>query len=103
MRIRKFLANNYSEALTKVKKEFGEDALVLSTRSLEPDRLLGKGENSARVEITAAYEAPEKKEFVAWEGGASEGEKQFSIKEDELDLKTLIFSLLTRTLSEPTR
>ncbi|MGB9715097.1 MAG: flagellar biosynthesis protein FlhF [Thermodesulfovibrionales bacterium] len=48
MKIKKFRARTFSEALTMVKKEFGEDAIVLSTeekRGLSPS-----------VEITAAID-----------------------------------------------
>ncbi len=96
MRIKKILANNYSEALAKVKYELGEDALVISTRSLEPDlRSDGMG-NSGRVEITAAIEPAEKKENGMREGVVGNS-KSLPFHEDDLDLKTLIFSLLTRT------
>lgn len=97
MRIRKILANNYSEALTKVKEELGEDALVLSTRSLKPGTTLGEVANSARVEITAAFEPSERKEQAVLNGAPWNEEKSLSLKEDDLDLKTLIFSLLSRT------
>ncbi|MDA0692008.1 MAG: AAA family ATPase [Nitrospinae bacterium] len=97
MRIRKILANSYSEALSRVKQELGEDALVLSTRSLKPGTTFGKVGNYARVEITAAFEPPESKEQVAIKSGPWNDEKTLSLKEDDLDLKTLIFSLLSRT------
>ena len=97
MRIRRFLASNYSEALNKVKKELGEDALVLSTRSLVPGANPEEGSGTAKVEITAAFESPGGSEKGVLNGGLSKDEKTLSLKEDELDLKTLIFSLLTRT------
>ncbi|GJL79994.1 MAG: flagellar biosynthesis protein FlhF [Nitrospinaceae bacterium] len=97
MRIRKFLAPSYSEALTTVKKELGEDALVLSTRSLSPGEILGQGKNVAKVEITAAFEPSEKKEPAIINGAPWQEETPLSLKEDDLDLKRLIFSLLTRT------
>jgi len=95
MRIRKILAKNYSDALARVKQELGEDALVLSTRSLNPGTTMADGGSLARVEITAAFEPFESKEEVVtnndpWMNGKT-------LKEDDLDLKTLIFSLLTRT------
>jgi flagellar biosynthesis protein FlhF len=97
MRIKRFLANNYSEALTRVKQELGEDALILSTRSLKPGTGFGEAENSARVEIMAALESPEKEEQPVLNGVPWNDEKPLSLKEDDLDLKTLIFSLLSRT------
>ena len=96
MRIKKILAKNYSEALTRVKNELGENALIISTRSLEPDpRLSGTG-NTERVEITAAFEPQEENENVKGEGGFG-SPQSWQIHEDDLDLKTLIFNLLTRT------
>ena len=97
MRIRKFLATSYTEALNKVKKELGEDALVLSTRSLDLGTALREGKKFARVEITAAVEPSEKKEPAEMNGGSQNEEKAIFLKEDNLDLKTLIFSLLSRT------
>jgi len=87
MRIKKILAKNYTEALTRVKNELGEDALIISTRSLKSTPASdGKG-NAGMVEITAAFEPSEKKSNA-----------EFSpFKEDDLDLKSLIFTLLTRT------
>ncbi len=96
MRIKKILAKNYSEALTRVKNELGEDALIISTRSLEPDSGLSGTGNTERVEITAAFEPFEKSEDVRGEGGVG-SQKPLQFHENDLDLKTLIFSLLTGT------
>lgn len=96
MRIKKILARNYTEALTQVKNELGEDALVISTRSLDPDPALGGTGISGGVEITAAFEPSEKSQKVEGEGVIGNPESvQFN--EDDLDLKALIFTLLTRT------
>jgi flagellar biosynthesis protein FlhF len=92
MRIKKILAENYSEALTRVKNELGEDALIISTRSLES----GPRENTERVEITAAIEPSEESEYVRGEGMVA-SPKSLQFHEDDLDLKALIFNLLTRT------
>ncbi len=56
MRVKKFLAENYAEALERVKQELGEEALILSTRSIKfhPDE--EEGNTSSCVEITAALE-----------------------------------------------
>ena len=56
MRIKKFTASNYSTALTEVKKELGEDALILSTRSIKPPTPVAGRQEATRVEITAAVE-----------------------------------------------
>ena len=55
MRIKKILANNYNEALSRVKEEMGEDALILKTRSIKFNRD-GGGQCASMVEITAAME-----------------------------------------------
>jgi flagellar biosynthesis protein FlhF len=48
MRIKKFKAKNFSEALSLVKKELGEDAIILSSEGR-------KGMRSS-VEVTAAID-----------------------------------------------
>ena len=35
MRIKKVIANSYGEALSRVKSELGDGALILSTRSIK--------------------------------------------------------------------
>lgn len=95
MRIKKILANNYSEALTKVKHELGEDALVISTRSIKPNAASGETGNTEMVEITAGFEPSGKNEYAKW-GGLEKKAPSSPFKEDDLDLKSLIFTLLTR-------
>ncbi len=96
MRIRRFLAKNYTQALTKVKQELGEDALVLSTRTLNA-ATGSDGLNAApMVEITAAVEHPGQGEKPG-QTAFMESERPVHLREDELDLKSLIFTLLTRT------
>ena len=56
MRIKKFTASNYSIALREVKQELGEDAIILSTRSIKPPTLMAGRKGATRVEITAAVE-----------------------------------------------
>lgn len=51
MRIKKFFADNYREALQQVKQQVGEDALILDTRPVE--RIPG---NETGVEIIVALE-----------------------------------------------
>jgi flagellar biosynthesis protein FlhF len=96
MRIKKILAKNYSEALTQVKNELGEDALIISTRTLETEPRSGEAENIDRVEITAAFEPSEKNENGSGIG-VVENSESVKVDEDDLDLKALIFTLLTRT------
>ncbi len=56
MLVKKFLADNYADALERVKQELGADALIVSTRSIKfhPDE--EAGDTSSCVEITAALE-----------------------------------------------
>lgn len=56
MLVKKFVAENYVEALQRVKRELGEDALVLATRSLKSGAEGAAGSTASRVEITAALE-----------------------------------------------
>ena len=46
MRIKKFTARNYADALEQVKSELGDDALIMSTRSIKPNSPLS-GRNAA--------------------------------------------------------
>ena len=59
MRIKKFTASNYADALEQVKSELGDDALIMSTRSIKPDSPLSGRNASNKVEITAAIEFKE--------------------------------------------
>ena len=56
MRIKKFTANNYAEALEQVKQELGDEALIMSTRSIKPNTPLSGRNTANKVEITAAVE-----------------------------------------------
>lgn len=96
MRIKKILAKNYTEALTRVKNELGEDALVISTRSLSSEPASGGTGTAGMVEITAAFEPSGKNQKAEGDGSANIAEPS-PFKEDDLDLKALIFTLLTRT------
>ena len=53
MKIKKFIAPSMQEALKQIKKEFGDDAIILSNRSVE-DKEHPEWKNA--VEITAAIE-----------------------------------------------
>ena len=59
MRIKKFTAKNYADALEQVKRELGEDALIISTRSIKPESPLSSHSVANKVEITAAIEFKE--------------------------------------------
>ena len=54
MQIKRFEARNMSEAFRDIKDEFGPDAVILSTRTLNVRRRLLDGKSAPRVEVTAA-------------------------------------------------
>jgi flagellar biosynthesis protein FlhF len=55
MKIKRFEAANMSEALRKIKKEFGEEAVILSAKTMKKNSLLGKNP-TGRVVVTAAID-----------------------------------------------
>ncbi|MCH7924556.1 MAG: flagellar biosynthesis protein FlhF, partial [Planctomycetes bacterium] len=57
MKLKTFRAKTMAEALSRVKKEFGRDAVILSTRTIASKGVLGFG-GQACVEITAARDHP---------------------------------------------
>ncbi|MBC8283783.1 MAG: flagellar biosynthesis protein FlhF [Nitrospinae bacterium] len=88
MRIKKFTANNYADALEQVKRELGDDALIMSTRSIKPHSPLSGRNVATKVEITAAVEFEEPV--------VSNLEEELHLDEDKgLDMKSLIFNLLS--------
>ncbi len=99
MRIKKVIANNYSEALGRVKSELGEDAMVLSTRSIKFNNDQDGGQCSSLVEITAALDNDSHREPVAVaEEVSSEKEWMSNDQGGEIrELRTMIASLLTQT------
>ena len=56
MKIKRFEASSMSEALRKIKKEFGEEAVILSAKTVRKNSLLGK-HKSGRVVVTAAVDS----------------------------------------------
>ena len=56
MQIKKFIAENMTEALQEVKKEFGSDAVILSAKSVRKNKLLGLSDRCYGVEVTAAID-----------------------------------------------
>ena len=90
MLIKKFTAKNYADALEQVKRELGDDALIMSTRSIKPNSPLSGRSISNKVEITAAIEFEEPV--------AANLESELGLNEgDGLDMKSLIFNLLSET------
>lgn len=99
MQIKKYIADNYNEALIQIKKEMGEDALILTTRSIrKPSDWGGKG--ASQVEITAAIDSSVGNHVVD-EPEVKTLDTAFELPgfEDEVepDVKSLLFSLLSQT------
>jgi len=61
MLIKKFIAQSLPEALSKVKEDFGEEAVILKTRFNNKGSGNGSDRESAIVEVTAAIDKAEKK------------------------------------------
>ena len=99
MRIKKVIANSYGEALSRVKSELGENAMVLSTRSIKFNKDQDAGQCSTLVEITAALDKDSHRETVAVAEASSNEKKWMSVEKGEevRELRTLIASLLTQT------
>lgn len=105
MRVKKILANSYSEALDRVKREMGEEALVLKTRSIKFGQE-GGGQSASMVEITAAMEdashgqsvataAPRPEETDVDEAG---GALRFLNEADgNRELRSMIYTLLSQS------
>ena len=55
MKIKRFEASSMSEALRQIKKEFGDEAVILSAKSIKKNRLLGKKKTDLVV-VTAAID-----------------------------------------------
>lgn len=55
MKIKRFEASSMSEALRKIKREFGEEAVILSAKTLKKNNLLGK-KKAELVIVTAAID-----------------------------------------------
>ena len=99
MRIKKVIANSYGEALSRVKSELGEDAMILSTRSIKFNKDQDAGQCSSLVEITAALDNDSHHVPAAVAESPSNDQEWMSAgKGEELrELRTLIASLLTQT------
>ena len=68
MKIKRFEASNMAEALRMVKKEFGEDAVILSAKTLEKSPRLFGGQSGGQVVVTAAIDvnSPERDTAVTF-------------------------------------
>jgi flagellar biosynthesis protein FlhF len=109
MQIKKFKAKNFSKALEDVKKELGDNALILNTRSLGDDSSSSSSANA--VEVTVAIDRAEdkdepKEKFESEETDIvlenlkdqkQEANLEPLAKEINADLKSLLFTLLSQT------
>ena len=57
MQIKKFKANNMTDALTLIKREFGSDAVILSAKTLNCDKSILGAFKKNTVEVTAATDS----------------------------------------------
>ena len=99
MRIKKVIANSYGEALGRVKSELGENAMVLSTRSIKFNKDQDAGQCSSLVEITAALDNDSHRETVAVAEKISSEKEWMPVDTggEIRELRTMIASLLTQT------
>lgn len=108
MQIKKFKAKNFSKALEDVKKELGDNALILNTRSLDNN---GSSSSAHAVEVTVAIDRLEEKDKpkekieredadIVLENPKTqkrETSQEPLAKETDADLKSLLFTLLSQT------
>ncbi|HKI48223.1 MAG TPA: hypothetical protein VKA69_02785, partial [Desulfobacteria bacterium] len=99
MRIKKVIANSYGEALSRVKSELGENAMVLSTRSIKFNKDQNGGQCTSLVEITAALDNDSHRETVAAAEKISSEKEWMPVDNggEIRELRTMIASLLTQT------
>ncbi len=98
MQIKKYIADNYNEALSDIKREMGEDALILTTRSIR-EQSDWDGKSASKVEITVAVDSSAN--IVESEPEVKEADTTFELSDfDETvepDMKSLLYSMLSRT------
>ena len=98
MQIKKYIANNYSKALARIKQEMGDDALILTTRSIR-EQSDWDGRSASKVEITAAIDSSANN--VQNEPEMKVSETTFKLpdfdEKVEPDIKPLLYSLLSQT------
>ncbi|MFQ5716550.1 MAG: flagellar biosynthesis protein FlhF [Nitrospinales bacterium] len=99
MRIKKFTADDFTAVMAQVKKELGDEALILNTRSIQPNRHMWPGEKS-KVEITAAVDYPDANPETPLSGAnGSLDSDEMGAREPigSLDLESLVYTLLSQT------
>ncbi len=97
MRVKKFIADNYSDALLQVKRELGEEALIISTRSIRPNQEVEGVGQSTQVEITATVDFSTVEEWESGGSSAAQNDESAVFKEDDVDMKFLMFTLLSQS------
>lgn len=98
MQIKKFIANNYSQALARIKQEMGDEALILTTRSIR-EQTDWDGKGASKVEITAAIDSSANRIKNDPEAKVSEATSKVPSFDEEIepDIKSLLYSLLGQT------
>ena len=99
MRIKKFTADDFTAVMAQVKKELGDEALILNTRSIRPNRRLWPGEKT-KVEITAAVDYPiadPKTPLSRASGSPDSDAMETQEPAGNLDLESLVYTLLSQT------
>ena len=98
MQIKKYIADNYSSALARIKQEMGNDALILTTRSIR-EKSDWDGRSASKVEITAAIDSSATNFKNATKVKVSETNFKLPDFDEEFepDVKLLLYSLLSQT------
>ncbi|MBD3169300.1 MAG: hypothetical protein GF307_07440 [candidate division Zixibacteria bacterium] len=83
MRVKKFIAGSVPEALSRIKKEMGDDAVILNTRTLAPT---GPSDSRKGVEVTAAVDYPEPaSEFFDTPPPVTIGQSRFEFEPEKFE------------------
>ena len=98
MRIKKYIADNYSKALVRIKQEMGSDALILTTRSIR-EHSGWNGGGASKVEITAAIDPAANNIENVSKAVTPKATCELPGFDDEVepDMKSLLYSLLSQT------
>jgi len=98
MNIKKFFAGDAQEAMRMVKKEMGEDAVILRTRTIShTDRPFGKGKKGIEVTAAVDYDAPSDKpaDIISDQGPFQRLERELK------EIKDVLFSADAGSLLKP--
>lgn len=97
MQIKKFKARTLKEAITEMKKEFGDEAIVLSTKVIDS---LSNGIEQKQFEITASVD---EEESAVVKDNAWEVAKVQDFQTEMEKLTEKIYGISTESKSEPSR